>query len=87
METQSLLEAIEDNSVSDLAATLECGVDVNRPVFSESRGESFLPISYACAKGSVDIVKHLLHVGVDINIPGNYTVHAGFAMFDVRGWS
>lgn len=70
MATGPLLRAIDDNSVSDLAAILETGVDVNRPVFCDSRGETVLPISSACAKGSVDIVKHLLHIGVDINIPG-----------------
>ena len=29
-----------------------------------------MPISYVCAKGSIDIVNFLLHIGVDINIPG-----------------
>ena len=70
MEANSLLRAITDNSVSDLAAILETGVDINRAVFCDSRGETVLPISFACAKGSVDVVKHLLQIGVDVNIPG-----------------
>ena len=70
MEANSLLRAITDNSVSDLAAILETGVDINRAVFCDTRGETVLPISFACAKGSVDVVKHLLQIGVDVNIPG-----------------
>ena len=73
MEVSSSLKAITDNSVSDLAAILETGVDINRAVFCDSRGETVLPISYACAKGSVDVVKHLLQIGVDMNIPGKQT--------------
>ena len=69
-----LLQAITDNCVSDLAAVLELAIDVNRPVFCESHGETVLPISFACARGSIDVVKHLLHIGVDINIPGKVTL-------------
>ena len=74
MDSKLLLQAITDNRVSDLAALQELAVDVNRPVFCDTHGEAILPISYACAKGSIDIVKHLLQLGVDINIPGKLYV-------------
>lgn len=67
----AVLGAISNNSVCEVKAFFDCQYDFNKPLCIESLEPiSILPISYACAKGSVDVVNFLLHIGVDINIPG-----------------
>lgn len=69
------LEAIATDSVCRVQALFDKGFDFNKPVPNPDGIDSFeqttvLPISYACAKGSLNVVNFLLRIGVDTNIPG-----------------
>lgn len=69
-----VLDAIATNSVHDIKALCDSHYDFNKPVINlqshDISNSTILPLSYACAKGSVDVVKFLLSIGIDTNIPG-----------------
>lgn len=67
-----IIEAIEKNNVPLMRSLKDSDYDFNKAIpYQHSVGSSsILPVSLACARGSVDIVKFLTDIGVDANIPG-----------------
>lgn len=68
----SVFDAISRNSVEETKKLLEDHVDFNRPILRQDQVDAspILPISYACAQGSIDVLKFMLEIGVDASIPG-----------------
>ncbi|XP_045205225.1 caskin-1-like isoform X2 [Mercenaria mercenaria] len=67
-----VFEAIGTNSLSDIKDLYSSNYDFNKPILNQDAVEqsTILPISYACAQGSVGVLKFFLEIGVDANIPG-----------------
>jgi len=70
--SKEIFEAVSKNSVEDTRKLLDEHVDFNRPIFQMDSVDSIpiLPISYACTRGCIDVLKFFLDIGVDANIPG-----------------
>lgn len=70
--SEAIIEAVVKNSVEDTRKLHEDHVDFNRPILRHEQIDNspILPISYACAQGSIDVLKYFLEIGVDPNIPG-----------------
>ncbi|KAK3599990.1 hypothetical protein CHS0354_012644 [Potamilus streckersoni] len=70
--------AIQDNDQDEVRRLLDSGIDCNKPIEYEQGGVSILPLSLACLKGHVDIVRLLLNSGAEVNIPsqdGRMPIH------------
>ncbi|XP_060598420.1 ankyrin repeat and KH domain-containing protein mask-like [Ruditapes philippinarum] len=67
-----VVEAIANNSMSDVKTLYASNYDFNKPIVNQDSVEpsTILPISYACAQGSVDVLKFFLEIGLEANIPG-----------------
>lgn len=67
-----VFEAILSDSVCEVKALYDRHYDFNKPILIQNSVEtcSVPPISYACAQGSINILKFFLEIGVDTNIPG-----------------
>ncbi|KAL4230648.1 hypothetical protein ACF0H5_011025 [Mactra antiquata] len=74
MNPSPILESILADNVCEIKSLYDLQYDFNKPVVNSSTESleqcTILPLSYACAKGSIEVVHYLLDIGVDINIPG-----------------
>lgn len=68
-DTKRLIKAIEEDDVATVEQLLEKGVDPNRPTEDSSWLDSFVeytprrPISVACDKGNIEIIRLLIDYG------------------------
>jgi len=75
-DVNSVINAISKNAVHDVKTLFDSHYDFNKPLqpplneFSVVEPSCILPIGLACAKGSVDVLKFFLDVGIDTNIAG-----------------
>ena len=70
VSAQSIVKAINDDDVAAIKQLHDEQVDFNKLVHNQESVEhgTILPLSYACARGSINVVKYFLEIGVDISI-------------------